>query len=208
MRHMASRHREFYIPKGATKFTDKVSNAVVYTYTNKSGAPAALAFKPKAFKPSWHYRFRDETRRAQACREFFDRVNARRSMVKDTADKRKAFTHSVQVGDIYRTSWGYDQTNVEFFEVTEVKGKYAVLREIESASEDGGVGSEKCVPQSGAFLSPRYKGDDRGAPIRRLIQERHIKIDNVRTAWPWGTRGPGGIVIGSACHRTASGWGH
>jgi len=35
-------------------------------------------------------------------------------------ESTKAAIEKVQVGDIFSTSWGYDQTNVEFFKVVEV----------------------------------------------------------------------------------------
>ena len=203
--------RSFYIPKGAVKIADKQSSAVVYVYDAVRGdktVPLAVGFQGKADKPNFHYRYSTPARREQAVREFFASVQARETSRRQRAGERQAFTHNVQVGDIFRTSWGYDQTNVEFFEVTEIKGKFAMLREIESASRANGQGSESCVPQSGAFLQPRYQGDDRGQPMRRLIQQHGIKIDDVRRAYPWGKRGPGGIVIGEACHRTTSGWGH
>jgi hypothetical protein len=39
--------------------------------------------------------------------------------------------HGVHVGDIFYTTWGYEQTNVEFFQVVELKGKQtAIIREI------------------------------------------------------------------------------
>lgn len=201
--------REFYIPKGAVKVADKLSSAVVYLSDGaKTGRPLALGFSGKADKPAFHFNYRTAERREQHVREFFQNVRDREQRIVTEREKRKAFVHGVQVGDIYRTCWGYDQTNVEFFEVVEVKGKHAVLREIAQASVDDGMGCERCVPQSGAFLEPRYQGDDRGQPIRRLIQDGHIKICNVRAAWPWGKRGPGGVIIGEACHQTASGWGH
>ena len=92
--------------------------------------------------------------------------------------------------------------------MVEIKGKFAVLREIAAVSRGDGQGSERCVPQSGIYLNPRHEGDDRGLPIRRLIQEHGIKIDDVRTAWPcWGKR-VAGVVIGEPVHQTALGWGH
>ena len=38
----------------------------------------------------------------------------------------------VRVGDIFYTSWGYDQTNVNFYEVAEVTAKCFRVREIGS----------------------------------------------------------------------------
>lgn len=199
--------REFYIPKGSTKVADKQSDAVAYLHTNRNGQPCAACFAGKQAKPAQHYRYANDARREAGVRAFFE--SRRETLKRGEARRaeRKAFAHSCQVGDIYRTNWGYDQTNVEFFEVVEIRGKYAVLREIASASSDDGHGSEQCVAQSGEYLKPRYEGDDRGLPIRRLIQEGHIKIDDVRYAWPWGKR-VAGVVVGETCHRTASGWGH
>jgi hypothetical protein len=198
--------REFYIPKGAVKVADKLSTAVAYLYTTAKGRLGCVAFAGKADKPAFHYTYRNELSRENAVRDYFQNVRARETYRTESREKRKSFVHTAKVGDIYRTCWGYDQTNVEFFEVTEIKGKHAILREIQSAGVDNGYGTERCVPQSGAFLSPRYDGDDRGLPIRRLIQDR-IRIDNVRTASPWGQR-VAGVVIGDAASRTASGWGH
>lgn len=196
--------RESFIPKGSVKITDKHSTAVAYFYTSKGGTkPGAVCFRGKADKPAHHYTFKDDARRETFVKEFFKNVRDYERRRVEDRQKRTAFVHSVQVGDIYRTSWGYDQTNVEFFEVVEVKGKYAILREIQSASEGGGPGGERCVPQSGAYVD-----GERGAPIRRLIQQHGIKICDVRTGYPWGKRGPGGIVIGESCYRTSSGWGH
>jgi hypothetical protein len=91
--------------------------------------------------------------------------------------------HNVQVGDLYRTSWGYDQTNVEYFQIVDVKGKHAILREIQDRVQTG-RDQGRCVPMKDQFLKPRFEGDKAGQPIRRLIQDGHIKICDVRTAWP------------------------
>jgi hypothetical protein len=202
--------REFYIPKNSTKVADKHSDAVAYVY-ERAGAPYAAVFVGKAAKPAQHYRHRDPAARERSVmaafasyREGLAYKAKRRS---EAAEKSAASRATVQVGDIYRTCWGYDQTNVEFFEVVEVKGAYAMLREVASANRDDGYGGEKCVPQSGAYLAPRFEGDDRGLPLRRLIQDGRIRIDGVRTGWPWGKR-VAGVVVGEACDRTAAGWGH
>lgn len=41
--------------------------------------------------------------------------------------------HGVHVGDLFYTSWGYEQTNVTFWQVVQLKGKAtAVVREIKA----------------------------------------------------------------------------
>jgi hypothetical protein len=41
--------------------------------------------------------------------------------------------HTIQVGDLYYDSWGYEQTNIDFYQVVELRGKTkVVLRRIHS----------------------------------------------------------------------------
>lgn len=47
---------------------------------------------------------------------------------------------SVKVGDIFSMSWGYDQTNVNYFQVTRVTPKGVYIREIGSRSVPGTQG--------------------------------------------------------------------
>lgn len=53
---------------------------------------------------------------------------------------------SVRVGDVFASCWGYEQTNVNFYQVVAVRGKKtAVLREIRGntiASEDRMIGEK------------------------------------------------------------------
>ena len=48
-------------------------------------------------------------------------------------------TQSVKIGDIFEMSWGYDQTNVNFFQVTRLTLKGVYVREIsmKSAGNEG-----------------------------------------------------------------------
>lgn len=202
--------REFYVPKGSAKVTHKASGAVIYVKAEPK--PHAVGFFGNAQKPTFNFTFKTPERMEVYVRSRladFEQLAQRRALRKAERKADLAKPHNVKVGDIYRTSWGYDQTNVEFFEVVEVKGKFAILREVEQAVESGGHGQDRVVPQSGKYLKPRYEGDDQGLPIRRLIQPGHIKICDVRNAWPWGTREPiTGTVIGKAAYATSPGWGH
>lgn len=205
--------RDFYIPKHSQKVCDKLSDAVAYLSINSKDKPRATVFFGNQAKPVADYWYKDEERRNAAVAELFESRRKSIAFKKERHESRiasnKAAASKVQVGDIYRTSWGYDQTNVEFFEVVEVKGQYATLREIAQASEGGGPGGYRVVPQSGQYLKPRFDGDDRGLPIRRLIQDGHIKICEVRNAWPWGKRDPiTGTIVGSSVHATDPMFGH
>ncbi len=59
--------------------------------------------------------------------------------------------NGVKIGDLFYTSWGYEQTNVDFFQVVAVKGKTSVLvRQVRpQLAEDN--------PVSGMSSDRRYK---------------------------------------------------
>jgi hypothetical protein len=158
-----------------------------------------------------HARYHSEASRERSVRDYFDGRRSHCNYIAERRTEAKAFVHNVQPGDMFSTCWGYDQTNVEFFEVVEVKGKFAVLREVSQVSESNGYGQDRCVPQSGAYLAARFDGDKRGEPVRRLIQQYnnkpYIKIDECRGASPWGER-IAGAVVGAPASKTSTGWGH
>ena len=53
------------------------------------------------------------------------------SISKDVPRKTKENIYGVKVGDIFEMSWGYEQTNVDFFRVKELRGKtQVVLQEV------------------------------------------------------------------------------
>lgn len=69
---------------------------------------------------------------------------------------------TVQVGDIYRTSWGYDQTNVEFFEVVRVTGASAVLRRTAHTVSD----NRRIYPLPGRYTTDYLLMGNPGTPTR------------------------------------------
>ena len=54
---------------------------------------------------------------------------------------------NIKVGDIFYTSWGYEQTNVEFFKVVKLVGKASVeVQELSKVYVSGDGWSGKVVP--------------------------------------------------------------
>ena len=82
---------------------------------------------------------------------------------------------SVKEGDIYVASWGWEQTNIDAYQVVAKKGATVTLREIAVASVEGSEGfmSDRVVPVKGEFI---------GAEFKKRITGASIKIDDVRSA--------------------------
>lgn len=175
--------REFFIPKGAVKVTCKTADAVVYLYDLKDPAciklnkrvPCARLFIGKAAKPAWSYRFANAADRERKITESFAGLTARAEYKAKVRAERKAFTHSYKVGDIFKCSWGYDQTNVNYYQVIETKGKSVTVREIAQKSIDTQDMSGYTTPLPGAFL-------EKAQPKRCMARDGLIKIDSYRWA--------------------------
>lgn len=91
-------------------------------------------------------------------------------------DRQNAVAN-VQVGDIYVASWGWEQTNVDAYQVVAKKGATVTLRKIGLCSVDGSEGfmCDRVVPVKDAFI---------GEEFTKRVTGRYIKIDDVRSACP------------------------
>jgi hypothetical protein len=146
-----------YIPKGAIKVADKKSDAVAYLYDGGEQAraggkpvPCARVFYGKQSKPVAAYQFKDAEQRAAKVAAYFTARQQYQAMKADQAAKRKAQGRSVEVGQFLCSSWGYDQTNVNFYKVTKLVGTTMVeavaVGQISVGGEGGAAFTDKVIP--------------------------------------------------------------
>jgi hypothetical protein len=89
------------------------------------------------------------------------------------------------VGMILASTWGYDQTNVDFYEVIRATAKTVTLRQIKDRRvEDDVYLTYRAEPIPGAYI---------GAPFRRKIadwsgEQVAVSIDSVANAYQWNGR--------------------
>ena len=119
----------------------------------KAESPVLKIWRPKATKPTVNFRFGSAGQREQ----FVERWLADFAAAEARKDERRAtaleHADKVQVGTIFTWSWGYDQTNVNCFEVVEKRGLRVVVREIgQDSAGSTGPYAENVVPVPGAFL--------------------------------------------------------
>ena len=111
--------REAYVPKGAVRITDRASDAVAFVYVTGKGRPAAVAFHGRAAKPDWHHVYSPGRPHENEPSEIFLKAAAKPPTRK--AERRAEATKPHGSGGWPRAggvSWGYDQTNVNFYQVT------------------------------------------------------------------------------------------
>lgn len=157
-------YRRTMAPATAQHARSKLGDAEAYTWTDSTGRLLAVAWIGRAMHPYSSgggrgsvYRFRSVEQRAEWVRECFRRATAHAEGARQArAEKaaKRAAGHALQVGDVLRASWGYDQTNVEYYEVIALVGSTMVeYRKIGWQSEATGDMQGVCVPAPGQYTS-------------------------------------------------------
>jgi len=134
--------------------SDKHSSAVVYLYT-LAGKVYAVAFHGKAQKPDWRFSFRNEEKRAARISEHFANIAGWEKRTADAKAARTGYKHGLKVGDMLHYSWGYDQTNCDFFQVIARTECTVTIQEIggrDAGNEGGSSMSTNLRPKKDAFL--------------------------------------------------------
>lgn len=169
--------RDFYKPIDAELITREGVNAECYIYNTGTGKPAACMFGGKRSKPDKQFYYRSVDARDKAVQEYLDGQAATATFKHELKAKRKAFKHTLKYGDILRCSWGYDQTNVDFYQVTDLIGKTMVeIRPIAGDYEETGFMSGTTTAIKGHFT---------GGPMRKRVSEGNsVRIASYASAYP------------------------
>ncbi len=99
----------------------------------------------------------------------------------ENSARRAELRSEIDMDSILYTSWGYDQTNVEFYQVVGTYGKFGVeLRRIGAQTiKATGPDSSRIRPAKGLFIEPK---------IRKTVGSHGVRIGSSQTAWPAGER--------------------
>ena len=141
----------------------------------------------------------DNTLRSKIIRLAASRPDLREHLlplVREAAFDTSAPGVTPQVGDILSSSWGYDQTNVDFYEVRKVMGSLIAVQKLQN----------KVVRSSGpeVYVVPAL-GQYKGEILRRKFGPSYrpdgysVRLHASSTAYKWDGRPEG---------QTAAGWGH
>lgn len=168
--------RDFYIPKEARLHLDDKENAVqIYRY-ERDGVLFGLGFVGKTQKPTYRFRFRSEDERANRENLTIQYAKKRIENAKARRAERAEFKHTLQVGDVMHASWGWEQTNNDFYQVIAVKNKSVVVRQIAKHYEATHWAQGNVTPLPNMFLS-------NAEPItRKVTMCNGINIDKCRWA--------------------------
>lgn len=133
-----------------------------------------MAFRGTAGKPFAHYTFKTAAQREAYMKRLIE--SEKISAAYKASRKPSAKPRKLQVGHILYTSWGYDQTNTDFYQVTALKGETMVIvQKLASSTEETGFMSGKTLPADKLV----------GKPIAcRVSDGDRITVDG-HAAWLW-----------------------
>lgn len=131
-----------WIPDNPIEIREELG--VVYVYRAR-GKLLAVAYKGNSAKSSFHYSYKDMEAVDRAVCAFFDGLKEHKARVTKYRHEANA-GHTLKVGDIITNSWGYDQTNVDWYVIVKTSKNYVWLQEISAHVEETGFMSGPSVP--------------------------------------------------------------
>ena len=142
-------------PAGAITVACKESGAYVYLYTDVRGLPCARGFTKRAEKPVFRFYFKNEEARKEHVSKWL-KEQAERKAKKVATRKIESQPHDVKVGTIFVYSWGYEQTNIDYFEVVSATPKGVYVREIASRKiKETGWLQGQVIPVAGDYIGEK-----------------------------------------------------
>lgn len=174
---LAARRR--FVPNDADMIWTHENGSAVYIH-DVNGVLYGTAFTGTAGNPTWNYRFRTAENRAKTIDDFIASVAHHVDLVAARRAEKASWANPLKPGDILYTSWGYDQTNVEFYAVTRVSGKRVWIREIAATYTETGFMSGRTKPVLPIeYIGPESMHVARGSGNGGAA----VKINESATAW-------------------------
>lgn len=165
------------IADGYVKVKDKATDAVAFIKTTEAGQPVAQVFYGKSAKPVSRYRFQTAERREAHIREkFAGRAATLAAKAKRKAEQNKA--RELEVGDILVESYGYEQSNYNYYQVVELVGSSSVkLRGLNRNVRNIGWCSDMVSPIKDSFSGKEF--------TKKVVYGDSVKMTSYSYARIW-----------------------
>ena len=165
--------RKAFIRPGWVKVSPKGLDAEFYLH-EMAGKFYAVGFIGSAGRPAFHYSFRSLAARDGFLARQMESLQASAKYKAERKAKSQALACKLEVGHILVTSWGYDQTNREFFKVIDKKGKQTlIVQEVEQISAN--TGNEPAM--TGKSLPGEAFAKNSKPYTIRVTHGDHVKIE-------------------------------
>ena len=144
-------------------------SCAVYVYTSEAGYYCVVAYRGRAKKPAFHYRYPTAEARDKKVSEWMEEQSSFKK------ERQKREMRRLAVGDVLCSSWGYEQTNIDYYMVTLLVGETMVeLVEIGQHREYTDSMQGTCTPDPARVI---------GKPFRRRVDGEAVKISSYASAF-------------------------
>jgi hypothetical protein len=136
---MNTKQKYRWIPKDSQAIEHPQKLGIAYYYTTAGSRAAVVAYSGNRSKADYHHTYKTEEQARENIKTWFEALTqsadfkAQRRIEQRTAN-------TFQIGDIISNSWGYDQTNVDFYLVVRRTDSYVWLQPISSYLTENGTG--------------------------------------------------------------------
>ena len=162
--------RELYIPKQYKQKLER-DGTIVYIIDELE----AKGFGGKRAKPDFYYKFKSAQSMTKYINDYFDGQQQHAEVIINRRKEQSA-PHTLKIGDILYSSWGYDQTNVDFFQVTGLKGTRGVfVRPLAHDTKQTGFMTGQVMPVKDKFIGPETYHIARRNSIAYNPSDKYLK---------------------------------
>lgn len=182
--------RDAHLPRqrlNATKIESRTGNACVYLWTEEENGKTTYlskGFAGKSSRPKFYYYFSYAEKRDENAKKFLELWDANAKAKATALAKSKAEKSAMDcridlpIGTVMVSSWGWEQTNVDFFKViAHISRTKFVVRPICSKVESR-------VSRMAAMVIPD-PGSEHGEPmtVRLSAPDRFVRPDLTSKQW-------------------------
>jgi hypothetical protein len=151
-------------------------SCTVARWPGRAGRVLVKVWFGKALKPAAYYSMTPEKADKQV-EDWFASAAAQKQA-------RKPAARALQVGHILVSSWGYDQTNIDWYRVERLVGETMVelvkLGAVQTRQDGGNWLTGQCVPD--------IDGPAKGEPFRVRANGDHVRLSSYSYAYLWDGR--------------------
>lgn len=136
------------------------SGLYIFEGMTEKGYYWLMMFNPKAEKPFCNVCFKTnedrETYKLKQIKLYHEllELRAKQKAARKVTPEKLA---TLKIGDIFNWTWGYEQTNQNYYQLVEIKGQYGIFREIAQEREETGWLQGNCRPLKDKFISEPFK---------------------------------------------------
>lgn len=168
--------RSFYVPKTYARVARNDSLGVEVYKDQRPDSIVIMAFSGKRQKADFHLRFKTEEQATKHVANWMNNLKAHQEKVLERREKRKE-GHTLKVGDLLQCMWGYEQTNIDYYQVTALLGTTMVeIREVGQSIRETEFMQGKTTPLPDVFVGPAKK--------HRVGERNSIRLNSYSWAFP------------------------